>query len=188
MYTLNDILEVEITGAMLEEANAEANWFGANMVGGKTRPVTQNRDIIGSLAHQIVEVKFNDFGLAHTSSRISYEGNKFLDHGDTFDIQYENDFIDVKGHAGTPNTQYFYNEQFLVFQKQIDTPKFNDLTHLCFCKVAPDYSRGWIYGVISVSQFLDLAVPVTLQYQNQGIKSRQLTPFMDYVFRRGNRF
>lgn len=178
--TFEDILKVDINQLMVDEAVKEARWLDTTKQGANTRRTKANQDVIGSLAHQIVEQKFKEYGLAFTSTRTEQ-----YNRGDQLDISYESDRIDVKGTEGEPSQQYFFNENFLVFQKQIDDPKFDTLTHLIFCKVASDYSAGWIYGAITTDKFLSLATPVTLKWENQSIKSRFLTPFTDYVFRTG---
>lgn len=177
-YKRSNILAVDITSDMLKEAESEAGWLREHKIGATTRAAKDSRDIIGSLAHQIVESKFDELGLVYRSTR-----KEQYSRGDTLDIEYEGDKIDVKGTEGEVNEQYFYNEQFLVFTRQIDDQKFNVLTHLIFCKIARDRSQGWIYGVIDVPKFLRESYPVKLTWDNQAVRARQLRPFLSYVWR-----
>lgn len=182
-YSRSNLLTVDITAEMLKEAQTEAEWLRAHKIGATTRAAKNDRDIIGSLAHQIVESKFDDLGLPYKSTR-----KEQYKRGDTLDIMYENDKIDVKGTEGEPNEKYFYNEQFYVFARQVDDPKFMQLSHLIFCKIAHDRSQGWIYGVMSVPDFIDGCVFVPagthgLRWDNQEVRAHQLKPFLSYVFR-----
>lgn len=177
-YDRSNILTVPITADMRHVAQTEAEWLRQHKVGQTTRAAKADRDVIGSLAHQIVEQKFIDYNLPFVSTR-----QEQYKRGDTLDIVYEQDKIDVKGTEGEPDPKYFYNEQFLVFRKQVDDPKFKLLTHLIFCKISPSRAEGWIYGVISVPDFIENSYDVKLQWDNKAVRSFQLKPFLPYVYR-----
>lgn len=174
--SLDDIITVPITQEMIMEAEEEAS-FLKSKYGSNTRPVISERDIIGSLAHQAVEVFLDSQELAYKSYRkIKYQ------HGDNLDIEYENDKIDVKGTHGELD-QWFYNKNFLVFQDQLDDPKINKLTHFVFVLVKPDFSEAYIFGIISIGDFLSKSKEVILKYKNQEIRAYQLRPFRKYIWR-----
>lgn len=173
-----DLYHVSFDEYCLNEAKKDATFF-RGQIGRKTRNATEERDIIGSLAHQAVEIAFERNNLYYESYR---NKKRPLGEGDTTDILYEQDSIDVKGTRGEPG-KWFYNKSFLVFQKQLDDPKIENITHFCFVLVKEDYSEGWIFGVISLSDFKKLSKPVTLMYENQEIRAFQLVPFNKYAFR-----
>lgn len=180
--TRSDINQVEISEEMLLEARQEAEWLRTSKVGQKTRNAAEDRDIIGSLAHQAVEKKLSELGLYYESTRkIKYET------GDSFDIRYENDFLDVKGSKGIFNEKYFYNREFCIFQEQLDDPKIEKITHFCFVEISPFFDTAYIYGVISRGDFQEQAIikPQTeiWKWASQGIRAYQLRPFFNYVFR-----
>lgn len=180
--TRQDINLVEISEEMLSEAKQEAAWLGNSKVGQKTRNAAEDRDIIGSLAHQAVEQKLSELGLYYESTRkVKYEK------GDAFDILYENDFLDVKGSKGIFNEKYFYNREFCVFQEQLDDPKIETISHFCFVEISPFFDEAFIYGVVERNDFLERAIskPQTESWKwpSMGIRAYQLRPFLDYVFR-----
>lgn len=180
MYTLDDIVKIEITPEMIAEAEAEQEWLNSNKTFNSVI-IKSNHNLVGSLAHQIVEKAFEYYRLPFTSTR-----KEQLLGGDKYDIKYDNDLLDVKGHEGTINEKYFYNQQFLIFQHQIDNSKFQDTTHIVFCLIEHGYECGYIFGVIETFDFLEKCYPVKLTYENQAIKSRQLRGFRAYCFRTQN--
>lgn len=171
----NQILHVNITLDMIEEARKDSEWLNTK-VGKSTRYVYEDYNIIGSLAHQIVEKKFDEMELGYESTRkIKYRG------GDKYDIKYENDKLDIKGTHGKLD-QYYYNKTFLIFEKQLeDEDKLPD--YFVFCLISPDMDEGWIFGVINAHDFLSKAETVTLKYTNKAIKARELKGFTNYVYR-----
>lgn len=172
---LSDISSVPITPHMISEAEAEMERRKSKW-GATTRAAYELRDLVGSLAHQAVENKFDEFGFPYTSTRLEeYEK------GDVLDIIYEDDTIDVKGTHGELNKQYFYNQEFLVFQQQLDSEKMLLISHLVFVQVGKN--DAYIFGAITVPEFREKCRPVKLKYENQGIRAYQLTPFSDYVLR-----
>jgi hypothetical protein len=178
-YELSDITEMEITDDMIAEAEAEQKYLDDNKTGAKTVRTKANQNIIGSLAHQIVENKFAEFGFPFQSFR-----QERYTAGDQLDLAYENDRIDVKGIEGELNERYYFNEKCYIFHHQFINPKFLTLTHLCFCKIAPDYSRGWILGLISIRDFL--AAEKENNYfdpPSHEIPSRLLKGFNRYILR-----
>lgn len=178
-----DLIIVDITMQMLEEAEKEEN-DRAIKHGRSTRWTTRSngevvrQDLVGSIAHQAVEIAFERLNLQFTSTRtVAYKG------GDAFDIVYEEDFIDVKGTARKFNEKYFYNESFLVYQKQLDDPKIEKITHFCFVSVDFEGAKAYVFGVISLSEFMRKSTERQLQYMNREIKAYQLKPFRKYAFR-----
>jgi hypothetical protein len=171
----NDLLRVEITPELKQEARKEADFLRIRW-GRKTRAAYGERDLIGSLAHQVVEVKLLELGLSFESQR------KKKMPGDDFDIYYEGDAIDVKGTHGELD-DYFYNKEFLVFQKQLDDPKINQIDYFVFVMVSTILNEGWIFGAISLSDFMEKSYPVKLKFENRGIRAYQLKPFLSYIFR-----
>jgi len=181
----DDVVKVDVTDEMINKAWDDQQFFEAN-IGAKSRPaVKQSRgDFTGSMGHQAVESLL-------TLWQVPFEGlrkdRKEYGQGDYADLIYDEDVIDVKTHFGQYDPKYFYNHQFLVFQKQIDNPKFKLLTHLLFVLVSgkdwdiPDTAR--IFGVISVDDFLKKSTEVKLIYDNRAITPRNITPLRDYIFR-----
>lgn len=171
------IVTIDLNDDMVREAEQMGAWLDKNKQGAKTRDAYQGKNVIGNLAHNAVEVAFNNHGLIYESTRlVQYKG------GDKCDIIYEDDYIDVKGTHGKPD-QWFYNKEFLVFQAELDDPKIEAITHFIFVVVDLPGMQAHIYGVIGREQFLSRSYPVRLKYDNQAIKSRQLTPFNNYIFR-----
>lgn len=162
---------------MVEEAYKEAEYLNKSKEGQKTRIVAEDHNVYGSLAHQAVEAAFEDAGLQYTSFR-----QEKYKRGDKYDIAYENDRIDVKGTHGVLN-QWYYNKQFLVFQHQIDNPKFELTTHLTFVMVHPGKHTAYIFGIIERDEFMEKCEAVKIKYDNQGIRAYHLKPFRQYMFR-----
>lgn len=174
---ISDILTVDLDDDMIRTAEAEQVWLDEHKQGAKTRNAYNDKDIVGSLAHQAVEVSFANYNVPFTSTRLER-----YDRGDTCDIVYEDDTLDVKGTHGKID-QWFYNKGFLVFQAQLDDPKTEAITHFVFVLVDRDAYKAHIFGVIRRTEFLDKSTPVTLKYENRRILARQLTPFSKYVYR-----
>lgn len=181
--TIDDIYTIDLTDDMILEARAEQEWLDKNKQGEKTRNVISDKNIIGSLAHQAVELAFQTSGYDFESTRkIKYK------QGDTCDISYLGDSLDVKGTRGKLNEKWFYNRGFLVFQAQVDDPKFEEITHLLFAEVDLDGMQVNIYGVIERQEFLRKSRLIKagesrLQYNNWEIKARQLTPLKKYIYK-----
>lgn len=177
MLTLDDIIEIDITPEMVEEAREEHARLIKKNMSPKTRLVMDNHNVIGSLAHQAVEIALENMGVAYTSYRREiYVG------GDKCDIEYDTDTIDVKGTHGILD-KWFYNKDFLVFADQLKDEKIKEISHFLFTLVHKDLTTVWIFGIITVSEFLDRATPVRLKYDNLAIKARYLRPFRSYIFR-----
>lgn len=178
-----DIITIPITMEMMAEAEREEA-ERSEKHGNSTRWTQRNngdivrQDLVGSLAHQAVEIAFNNLGLGYESTRkIRYKK------GDTYDVVYEEDYIDVKGTAKRFNENYFYNESFLIYQKQLDDPKIEQITHFCFVLIDFQESKAHIYGVITLRDFMKESQPKQLQYMNREIKAYKLKPFRKYAFR-----
>lgn len=178
---LADIVTVSIDNKMYEEAENEAN-FLRTKIGKNTRPATNKRDIIGSLAHQAVEKAIDTTSISYTS----YRTTKY-ERCDSCDIICNEQAIDVKGTKGQPHAKYFYREQFLVFANQVESTKFDLLDQLCFVQVDLDNMDAYIYGFISTHDFKEKAEIIGpndfLRWKNYGIRARFLTPFHKFIYR-----
>jgi len=174
---LDDVLVEPITPEMMEEAKAIAEKLKVSL-GQKTRAATENRDIIGSLAHNAVENKLRSLGVTFESYR-----TKIGVTGDGGDILYDGDLIDVKGTHGKLDEKYFYNKSFLVFDKELPRIESIGISHFVFVQVDIEEQKAYIYGAIRFDDFMENSVPVTLQWENHGIKAYQLKPFINYVYR-----
>lgn len=169
---MNNTLILDITPEMLTEARAEAEELKSKW-GYGTRGATEDRDIIGSLAHQAVEIKLKEWGRPFESYRkVKYQG------GDKGDLKYENDLIDIKG---TASGWLRYDRDFLVFANEIPKMKAIGITHLCFVVVKLEEEKIYIYGVIPFEDFLEIAEPLKLTWDNLKITADKLRPFIDYV-------
>jgi hypothetical protein len=175
---INDLTKIEITKDMLEEATLEAEWLETSKTGNKTIKLTDDYNIVGSLGHQAVEKKLESSGLDFKSFR----KEKYIDRGDYLDIQFNEDLLDVKSHKGTLDEKWFYNQSFLVMTHQIEKLK-KEVSHLCFVLVDLDNNYCYLYGVISVADFIDKALPKKLKYDNFEIKAKDLRPFDSYIFK-----
>lgn len=169
---MKDVIILNITPEMLTEARAGAEELKSKWVYG-TRGATTNRDIIGSLAHQAVEIKLKEWGMPFESYRkVKYQG------GDKGDLKYENDLIDIKG---TGSGWLKDNRDFLVFANEIPKMKAVNITHLCFVVVKLEEEKIYIYGVIPFDDFLEISEPLKLTWDNLKITADKLTPFIDYI-------
>lgn len=173
-----DIITIEIDNEMVLIARQEQEWLDINKQGAKTRDAYNDKNIVGSLAHQIVEIALENLRVPYKSFRTQQ-----FKRGDTTDIIYENDYIDVKGTHGSLNEQYFFNQGFLVFKDQLTDSKIDNITHFLFVLIEADYRRGHIFGIIGKEDFLKEATPVTLKYENMQIRAFKLRPLRSYIFR-----
>lgn len=177
--TRDDVMTIQLDEAMVAVAKDDSEFLHKNRTD-NTRALREDRDIIGSLGHQAVEVAFDQLGVPYYSSRTE----RYKHGGDSMDIEYEGDRIDVKATTERGGIEkYFYNVPFLVIQDQLDDPKTELITHFIFVTVEPTYHYAHVYGIIRQSSFLRLSVPRTLKYENREIKSNQLTPLRKYVFK-----
>ena len=184
--TIDDLTCMDISQGMLDEAEQVSQKRAINK-GDKTKAAFDDRgmgDIVGDLAEQVVDISFNDSGIAHKSYR--EEDSTF---GDICDIEYEEDLIDVKGTRGEAHNKYFYNKEFLVFADQLNKIKEGkkEITHFCFVQVDTESKHACIYGVINVKEFIDVSKEVNLRYNNYGIRAWELIKygklFRDYLYR-----
>lgn len=162
----------------MAEAEQDNQFHSTHSVGDKTRPLTTNRDIVGSLAHQAVEYCFEQTRFLYNSTR---KVRRL--HGDDFDIQYEDDFIDVKGTCKDFNEKWFFNNNFLVLEQQVASIATKKITHFCFVEIDKEFKIARVFGVINVPEFCRISERVQLKYNNYSIKARQLTPFKSYAYR-----
>lgn len=181
-----DIVEVDLTDEIIAECREVGNHMDTKTAKEHTvydrNGKKVNRNFVGNLGHAAVELAFMRYGIAYNDSSrlVKYNGG-----GDKYDILYEDDIIDVKGSTGMPG-DYFYNEDMLVFDYQIDDLLEKNISHIIFARTRLDLKKGFVYGVIPVkgpNGFLTLSYPKKLDYDNHAVKSRQLTPFRNYVFR-----
>jgi hypothetical protein len=171
----DNIITIDLTTDMIAEARKDAEFLRSKM-SWRTINLKDNRDIIGSLAHQAVEQAFENTEMYFESTRKL----KYL-HGDEYDIKYENDTIDIKGTAGTLD-KWFYNKSFLVITKQLEKEKIEKISHFCFVVVEPDYTQAYIFGLMERHNFVNKSTNVSLKFENKMIRARELKPFRDYVY------
>lgn len=166
---MKDVIILNITPEMLEEAKIETEELKSKW-GYGTRVATANRDIIGSLAHQAVEIKLKEWGRPFESYRkVKYQG------GDKGDLKYENDLIDIKGQKKV------YNNQFLIFDSEMESIERKGITHFCFVEINYLENEAYIYGVIDIDDFKEKSIPVKLTWDNHAIPIRELKPFISYI-------
>ena len=174
----NDIITVEITQEMIRKAERERDWLDTK-TGNKTKLLTERHNIVGSLGHQAVEEALDEFGYDFKTCR-----TKKYQHGDTVDIIYENDHIDIKATASKYNPKFYYNQEFLVLCDQIEDEKYKTITHLLFVSISQDYSIARIFGVISKSDLLRYGYSIGpnnyLKHKNIGIRAHKLYPLRKY--------
>lgn len=172
---VSDILKVEITDLMIAEANEEAEWLRVNKFGNKTRNLAEDRDLIGSLAHQCVEIKLTEMGRPFESTRKIKEKK-----GDKFDVKVNGDFVDVKGSHGTLDN-WFFNRKFMCTNENLASMEGKEITHFCFVVIDLAEKMGYIFGVIETETFLEKARPITVKCPSHFVFSRELTPFISYI-------
>jgi hypothetical protein len=175
---IDDIIIIKVTDDMIVKAKTEAEWLNSSKAGEKTIQLYDDHNIIGSLGHQAVEIIFDRSKLPY----MSYREEKYQNTGDTIDIKYENDLIDVKSHKGKFDEKWFYNQSFLVMTHQMEKLE-KEISHLCFVLVDMDDLNCYLYGVISFKDFKEKATEKKLKYDNWEIKAKDLRPFNDYIFR-----
>jgi len=167
---------VILTEQMFNEAKVDAEHLKVSW-GKKTRNATNDRDLIGSLAHQAVEQKFQEYNLPFESYRkVRYTS------GDKGDILYDQDLIDVKGTHGELD-MWWQAKNFLVFDKEMPSIESKGITHFVFVLVDLNIKEAYVFGAISLESFKNNSKEVRLKWDNHGVTARQLTPFRDYVFR-----
>ena len=174
----NDIIDANIFDFMIDKAREWQEFLDSKNQGYKTVDADKNKNIKGYLGHWIVESKFSHLQLPIISTReIKYT------RGDLVDIEYEGQKIDVKAIGRELNETYFFNDDCGVFQHQIDEPKFDLIDYLVFTMISPDFKRGWILGAIHRQDFLEMSFETNLKYKGRAVKTRQLKPFLNYVYR-----
>ena len=173
----DDIITIELTADMINEARKVHAERLIHKQSEKTRLAIDNHGVYGELGHMAVEEALDRMRLLYESTRkIRYNG------GDPYDIKYENDTIDVKATHGVID-QWFYNKEFLVFQAQLDDPKSELVSHFVFVVVNPDLTEAYIFGIIDKYDFLEKCYPVKLKWENQGIRANKLKPLRRYIYR-----
>lgn len=181
---ITDISKHRITDQMIEDAKKDQAFHNAVSVGQKTRADYDQRDLIGSLGHQIVEQYFQS-NTTPPLTATSYRTERRTT-GDDMDISFAGDCIDVKSTHGSLDEQYFYNKSFLVYDEQLKDPKFKVITHFIFVLVDMQLRIGYVYGIIDKSRFMQLCTPIQLKHANQQIRAFQLTPLHAYLYHKQN--
>lgn len=150
--------------------------------GKKTHDLSRTKNVTGFLGHLAVEKQFVDLGVWVESTReVKFAG------GDTYDLKYENDFLDVKTHKRDFDDKWFFNEKMLVF----DTHEHKQETHFVFVRVTPDFERAYIFGVMAYDDFINTSQPgvmpprgrVTTPTNYHWVYSRDLRPITKYIMR-----
>lgn len=178
---ISDLAKIEITEEMIAEARDDQGFHNRVSVGAKTRADYDERDLVGSLGHQIVEQYF-EFHKLPTDRYKSFRKERRIDRGDDMDIFFNDDAIDVKATHGTLDEQYFFNKGFLVYDAQLKDPKFELISHFIFVQVDLQHKVGHIYGIVLKDTFLNKAKPVQLKHANHEIKAYQLVPLHVYFY------
>lgn len=181
---ISDIAHYKISDQMVEDALKDQAFHNQVSVGQKTRADYDERDLIGSLGHQVVEQYF----LGNTTPPLlatSYRTERRT-RGDDMDISFAGDCIDVKSTHGSLDEQYFYNKGFLVYDDQLKDPKFKIITHFIFVLIDLKLHIGYIHGIIEKSRFMALCRPVQLKHNNQEIRAFHLTPLHAYIYHKQN--
>ena len=171
----SELVKFIITEEMIEKAEKEAiarmsKW------GKSTRAAIQDRDVVGSLAHQGVENILDLWDVDY----ISYREVEYA-RGDFADIKLREQFLDVKGTRKNFNSKFFFNEEFLVFTDQLKK-EVENIHQFVFVGLERNFSKGYIYGIIEPRKFVGLATDVKLKFDNKMVKAYHLKPFKDYVF------
>lgn len=177
-YTLDDIVEIEITDSMLAQAKAEKKFYDENKQGEQTVNLRADHDIVGSLAHQAVEQVFDFSPYTYQSSRqIKFKG------GDKCDMIYGERIIDVKHAYGRFNPQYFYNHNCGITKKEWDSRLVSgEIDTFIFVNVDLEAGRCYVLGVITKDDFDNLKEPFNKGVDGYQVKSRQLTSIHKFIY------
>jgi hypothetical protein len=174
----NDVIRLSFTEGQVSEAYQWAEYSDIKNDGQNTVNLSNTKNVTGFLGHLAVEQYIADLGLEHVSTlREKYHG------GDPFDIQYEDDFLEIKSHRKTYSPEYFYNQTMLVF----DHHQVKQESHYVFTYVEPDWTGAHIYGIIEADDFWDQSEAAILNSRSgqeipyHFVKSRHLRPFRDYL-------
>ena len=165
----------------VEEAKAWAKFMDQKNQGEKTINLISTKNITGYLCHLAVEKVFDQCGVEFNTTRI----NKF-EHGDSYDLIFENDRIDVKGQKRTFDDKWFFNQKMWVADWHIRKQE----THYCFVWHNHDYSIARIFGIIGADEFEERSKPGQFVLKETGkvikykyVLSKDLRPLRDYIFR-----
>ena len=176
--TKDDAILRPITAAMIQQARAQQDWFHNYYKNNSTtRAASADRDIIGDLAHQVVENFLDEIDMPYHSERLIKH-----DSGDELDLIVQGEKWDVKG---TMLDSY----EFYVFDKQMRNPKVNELDYFCFVQISRDMKVGKIYSLCPVTYFkkkMQIAPAGginSFKYDNQGVLTFFLPSFKDWFMR-----
>jgi len=174
---LDDIISVDFSQSDIDASREWQTFMDVKNDGAKTDNLNPNKNMYGYLGHLAVEMVLSSQGVDFQSTRIvKYK------QGDEYDLAIVNDRIDVKAHPRELDPKWFFNENLLVLEIDVEKyKKTGELTHFCFVRVKPDMTEGYVFGMIEWSRFLELAEPVTYKAPSYQIKSRQLTPILKYA-------
>jgi len=177
-YTLDDIVEIEITDSMLAQARAEQKFYNDNKQGEQTVNLRDDHDIVGSIAHQAVEQVFDFSPYGYKSSR-----QEKLQGGDKYDMLYGDKVIDVKHAYGRFNPKYFYNHNCGITKKEWENKLLGgDINCFVFVNVDLEAGRCYVLGAISKDDFDELKEPFNKGVDGYQVKSRQLTTIHKFIY------
>lgn len=173
-----DSIQRPITAKMIKEARAQQDWFhNCYKNNSTTRAVSEDRDIIGDLAHQVVENFLDEVAIPYHSERLIRHES-----GDELDLLVRGEKWDVKG---TMLPDY----EFYVFDKQMRNPKVDELDQFCFVQISRDMKVGKIYSLCPVPYFkkkMKIAPRGGIngfKYNNQGVLTLFLPSFKDWFMK-----
>lgn len=178
-----ELADIEVVEFDTSEITAAYEWqrfMDAKNQGKKTKNLSNTKNVTGYLCHLAVEKLFERAELSFYTTRTQkYQG------GDPYDIQYENDYIDVKGRKKPFSNEYFFHERMTVW----DWHEEKSETYFAFAQVEPDFQTAYVYGIISNEAFKTIAQPKSFVDKNgvtrdyHYVWSRDLTPMRQYIFR-----
>lgn len=149
-----------------------------------TVKATSKHDYYGYLAHQAVENKLEQ-------NNLEFESKQEVGGPDAYDILFTGDKIDVKAtHRDHYDIDTWWEYQnFLVFKHQVDREVLQQKDSIIFCVVDDPSSLVYIFGNISVDDFLSKSHIVGphntkhLKWDNYQISAKKLTPLWEFLLR-----
>lgn len=142
-----------------------------------------SHDYYGYLAQSAVDGVLEDKGVA-------FESQKAKPTPDSFDLKIADETYDVKAtHRNNYDIDKWWNYQkFLIFEHQIERGIIQKKDSLIFCIVDDPKSYVYIFGALSVNDFLKFAKKVgpktnpNLKWDNREISVTALRPFWKYIY------
>lgn len=148
-YSKNDIWEFDVTDEALAEAQALANKLNRKD-NSTTHIFKAGHNITGFICHLAVEAFLSNSPYGFSSTRLAdYDGQ-----GDTHDIYFKGDYIDVKGCSSSINWNYLTNLNCLVSQREYNNKiKAGCINKFIFCRYSEAERKVYVLGVIGKDEF-----------------------------------